>query len=391
MKPTIEILFSLIRNAVFETVIDEETREAVFNCADKLYKFSKHHDISHLVSYAIEKNRIPLEQTELTKKLKKRHPIAAVRYEATNQIFCQVCDAFESEHIQFVPLKGSVIRDYYPEPWMRTSCDIDILVHEEDLERASMLLGNVYGYKKDESGTHDVSLFSQNGTHIELHYKLSEIYYESSAEKLIDRVWEYACPKEGKAYYCVLSDEFFYLYHIYHMAKHFESGGCGIRPFLDLWILDNKVDHDKEKRDILLNKCGLLKFADCSRELSDFWFSDGKSNETIIKLQNFVLRGGTYGTASNRHSVAYAKNDSKIKRILNTVFLSYDKLKIQYPIIRKHKWMTPFCEISRWLRIFKPGYLKIAKNELVLPVMPNFADFDNMELLLEQLGLKEKK
>ena len=333
MKPTIEILFSLIRNAVFETVIDEETREAVFNCADKLYKFSKHHDISHLVSYAIEKNRIPLEQTELTKKLKKRHPIAAVRYEATNQIFCQVCDAFESEHIQFVPLKGSVIRDYYPEPWMRTSCDIDILVHEEDLERASMLLGNVYGYKKDESGTHDVSLFSQNGTHIELHYKLSEIYYESSAEKLIDRVWEYACPKEGKAYYCVLSDEFFYLYHIYHMAKHFESGGCGIRPFLDLWILDNKVDHDKEKRDILLNKCGLLKFADCSRELSDFWFSDGKSNETIIKLQNFVLRGGTYGTASNRHSVAYAKNDSKIKRILNTVFLSYDKLKIQYPII----------------------------------------------------------
>ena len=251
MKPTIEILFSLIRNAVFETVIDEETREAVFNCADKLYKFSKHHDISHLVSYAIEKNRIPLEQTELTKKLKKRHPIAAVRYEATNQIFCQVCDAFESEHIQFVPLKGSVIRDYYPEPWMRTSCDIDILVHEEDLERASMLLGNVYGYKKDESGTHDVSLFSQNGTHIELHYKLSEIYYESSAEKLIDRVWEYACPKEGKAYYCVLSDEFFYLYHIYHMAKHFESGGCGIRPFLDLWILDNKVDHDKEKRDIL--------------------------------------------------------------------------------------------------------------------------------------------
>ncbi|MBO4954226.1 MAG: nucleotidyltransferase family protein, partial [Clostridia bacterium] len=36
--------------------------------------------------------------------------------------------------IDFMPLKGAVIRQYYPEPWMRTSCDIDIHVKKDRLE-----------------------------------------------------------------------------------------------------------------------------------------------------------------------------------------------------------------------------------------------------------------
>ena len=47
-----------------------------------------------------------------------------------------LCSAFEKAQIPFLPLKGSVIRKYYPEAWMRTSCDIDILVHDEDVGRA---------------------------------------------------------------------------------------------------------------------------------------------------------------------------------------------------------------------------------------------------------------
>ena len=42
----------------------------------------------------------------------------------------------EREGIAYVPLKGAVMRALYAEPWMRTSCDIDVLVHETDLERA---------------------------------------------------------------------------------------------------------------------------------------------------------------------------------------------------------------------------------------------------------------
>ena len=41
-------------------------------------------------------------------------------------------------------------------------------------------------------------------------------------------------------------------------------GGCGIRPFIDLLILDNLQEVDNKKRDNLLKQGNLLKFANAS-------------------------------------------------------------------------------------------------------------------------------
>jgi len=389
LNNNVQVLFSLLRNALFNETIDYATQRTAIEKADVIYKIAKHHDVVHLLNNAYEKCDFDSLSEEIKKLIKKKHFVSVIRYERTNYDFEIIKNVFESEHIPFIPLKGSVIRDYYPEPWMRTSCDIDILVHETDVERAAEILVNTCSCEKGKSGTHDVSFCSPNGTHIELHYKLTEIYYESPAEKLIDMVWEYACPKEGKAYHCVLSDEFFYLYHIYHIAKHFEIGGCGIRPFLDLWLLDNKVPHENGKRDSLLEKGGLLKFANSCRELSRFWFSDGQESETVKCLQRFILAGGTYGTSDNRHLVVQAKNDNKLKRVMNVVFLSYDKLIIQYPVVKKHKWMIPFCEVHRWFRVFKPGYGKIAKDELIVSSKPKNESSESFASFLKQIGLKQ--
>ena len=42
------------------------------------------------------------------------------------------------------------------------------------------------------------------------------------------------------------------------MAKHFENGGCGVRPFIDLWILNHRRPFDRAKRE------SLLRDGDCS-------------------------------------------------------------------------------------------------------------------------------
>ena len=44
--------------------------------------------------------------------------------------------ALDGANIPYVLLKGAVIQHLYPEAWMRTSSDIDVLVHEEDLDAA---------------------------------------------------------------------------------------------------------------------------------------------------------------------------------------------------------------------------------------------------------------
>ena len=40
----------------------------------------------------------------------------------------------------FIPLKGSVVRDLYPERWMRTSADIDLLIREDQEKTCEELL-----------------------------------------------------------------------------------------------------------------------------------------------------------------------------------------------------------------------------------------------------------
>lgn len=47
--------------------------------------------------------------------------IAIYRYEKINYELNRLRSALNEAQIPFIPLEGSVLRQYYPEPWMRTS------------------------------------------------------------------------------------------------------------------------------------------------------------------------------------------------------------------------------------------------------------------------------
>ena len=155
---------------------------------EQLYRLSKSQDLAHLVGSALAKQKA-MPAGEIGAKFEKQMFTAAFRYQRLNYEYLQMCALFEREAIAFVPLKGSVIREYYPEPWMRTSCDIDILVREQDLERAVALLQSELSYRTDgERGYHDISLFSQSGIHLELHFNILEDM--EGIDRLLSRVWE---------------------------------------------------------------------------------------------------------------------------------------------------------------------------------------------------------
>ena len=387
MKIT-DIMFSHLRNALFGTEADEQTAQKTTECADTLYKLSKHHDVAHLVSYAIEKNKIQLPVTELSKKFRKRHPIAVIRYEAMDAVYTQLCETLENEKIPFVPLKGSVIRKLYPEPWMRTSCDIDILVREEDLENTVLLLTEKYGFEKSQEGTHEISLYSKSGIHIELHYRLHEDFYKSSADEILKCVWSMAEPVSDGSYMYELNDELFYFYHVYHMAKHFEVGGCGIRPFIDMWLLNHNVSYNGEKRDELLEKGGIKKFEESCRALSEYWFSETEKTELVKSLEEYILAGGVYGVSSNSVAIRQSKSGGKVKYVLERLFLPYDMLKVHYPVLNKHKYLTPVFEVVRWFRLLSPATLRRSKREMELGNSVSDAKSEKLKNLLMDIGLK---
>ena len=346
-----------------------------------LYRLSKKHDLAHIVGNALINGNL-LSEGKLKETYQNEVFTAVYRYETLAYELEELRRVFNEAKIPFIPLKGSVIRRYYPEPWMRTSCDIDILVHEKDLERATKAIQDALGYSFEGRHYHDVSLFSQSGVHLELHFHLRETM--ENIDGLLTRAWEFAKEKEDYEYEFLNE---FLLFHIYaHASYHFAGGGCGVRTFLDLFLLNKKVKCDSEKLDGFLEEAKIKKFAEEAENLAETWFGKREYTELTKEIEEYVLHGGVYGTLENRVAVEQAKK-GKIGYALSRIWLSYKSLKCLYPSLEKHKWLLPFYEIRRWFSLLFDGGVKRGANEL--KVNANLSDEKKQAAknLIDELGL----
>jgi len=363
-----------------------------------LYKLSKAHDVAHLVGDALIKNGVfenlskDIQENErlAISKIKEKFSgqifTAVYRYESINYELVQICQALKKANIPFIPLKGSVIRRYYPEPWMRTSCDIDILVKETDLSRAVDVLSVSLKYTSGEKTSHDIKMHSENGVHLELHYSLIESDVVGKADIPLQNVWNYAQQVEQTSQY-ILSDEMFYYYHMAHMAKHFILGGCGIRPFIDLWLYNRANVVNRDKRNELLFEGDLSKFAEKAEKLSLVWFENKEYDATTQEMENYILQGGVYGTLEQHLAMSQNKKGGKFKHLMSRIFLSYKDMSIYYPSLKKCPILFPFYQVRRWCRILFCGGRKAAMNEIKLNQSISEEKKHTAKRLIEELGL----
>ncbi len=381
---TIQALFALLGSVMRGIPMSEQEKNLCdTNRLTALYHLSKKHDIAHLVGFALKSNDLS-GTPELMDKFKQIQIGAVLRYEQLNYEQNELFVALEAAKIPFLPLKGSVIREYYPQPWLRTSCDVDVLVPQEKLEEAVSYLVQQCGYIRKGKGSHDVALLTPSRQNIELHYTLIED--EHAGAHVLEDVWSRVKPKPGYQYWQIMPDALFYYYHIAHMAKHFELGGCGIRPLVDLWLLDKQF-YDEKLRDELLKQGGLLRFAEAARRLSHIWLDSAEMDELCLQMQNYILHGGVYGTRENLVKVYQTKKGGKGSYAVYRIFLSYDALKYQYPVLEKHRWMMPVCQVRRWCRIAFGGRLKHAVQELSYNQEIHTEQMDETKVFLTRLGL----
>ena len=325
------------------------------------YALTARHDLAHLVGQGAAKLQLP--DSEPLQKCRQAAMQAFLRYTRQAVALQNACSLLEVGQIPFIPLKGSVLRQWYPEPWLRTSCDIDILVREQQLSQARGLL-EAAGWKFAYTSPHDISLYSPEGVHLELHHTVMEDCNSEIAAVIMAGVWEDARVLPGWQYRMGLSDGLFYYYHMAHMAKHFLAGGCGIRPFLDIWILNHVAQPDVPSRQGLLEKGGMAGFARAAEKLSEIWFSGQPMDERSKAFEAFVLSGGTYGNLGNWVSVQQARKGSKLRYLLDRIFLPHIFLKYAYPVLQKHKWLTPVFWVVRWFRLLFGGKLTHSVQEL---------------------------
>lgn len=327
-----------------------------------LLLLSRKHGVAHLTASALLNNGY-LENCPQRELFLNEIYTAVYAQEKMSVAYDEICSVLEKNKIPYIPLKGAVIRSLYPNPWMRTSCDIDILVKEETLENAIKAITSVEGYCCEGESKHDVVIKSPEGIVIELHYRLLGNKKSSFNIKALYDVWENAYPAENSEYKYELTDDIFYYYHILHMAKHFRIGGCGMRPFIDLLLMDNKYKSNFKSIDRLLKKGGLAAFADNARKLSRVWFLGEEHSEITLQMQNFIIEGGMFGTKKTR--MVSNSQRGKFRYIFSRIFVPTNYLKRDYPVLNKYPFLSPWCFVLRLFSLtfgkkknFRDGYME---------------------------------
>ena len=382
-----KIIFALLRFELFALQPSEDVLQAITpEMAVKTYKICLSHDVGHLIADALDKLGV-LPDGDVKGKMLAERRKAVFRFEQLDYETQEIVAVLEEANIPYVLLKGAVIRKYYPEPWMRTSCDVDILVKKEDFDRATNVVVEKLEYTAQSQGGHDISLYSGGGVHLELHYALFDDFRYGKALAVLDDIWRYTYRVEEDKFAYAFTDAAFYFYHIAHMAKHFEDGGCGIRSFVDLYYLDHVWEYDKEKRDVMLEEGGLLKFANGMRALTGTWFCEETYTDVTALLETYIFKGGIYGTMDNRVVLQQTKSGSKAKYFLSRIWVPYDLLKHESPTLQKHKWLLPFYQVRRWFRMIFQGRMRTRIKEMDKATNISVQQKADAQRLIDELGL----
>lgn len=346
-RETASIMLKLIRSELFQEKLSEDLLASIDEEAvASLYRLSKAHDLAHIVGNAL--SGAGLLQGEAVKKFQKWQYLAIYRYQRILYELAALTAVLEEAEIPYMPLKGTVLREYYPDPSMRTSCDIDILVHPADLDKAKALLVEKLSYRPDSEGFHDIGFFTPSDLNVELHFALHGEDDKRTA-KLGDP-WDHCTLKEGSSFEYRMTNEFFYAYAMAHAAKHFYIGGCGIRPFMDIVIMKAYMPFDQKAVNRFYELTGLSDFAAYAERLSECWFGDGERDDTVDFMEEYILEGGTYGSMEG-YIISIQGDKSGAYYLFRKIFLPFADLKRQYPILNKWPILMPFCQVARWFVI----------------------------------------
>lgn len=259
--------------------------------------------------------------------------------------------AFDMASIEYMPLKGCVLRPLYPKAEMRRMHDADILIRMEQYDQIVPILERL-GYTLKVTSNHEV-IWKTHGLYLELHKRLFPSY-SATFHAYFGDGWNLAKQKCGTRYSMETEEQFLYLFT--HFAKHYREGSVGIRHMTDLWYY--RIKHpqmDEVRIREVLQKISLEEFYDNILQTLHYWFEDGELTPAAKLVTELVVSGGSMGTEEMREladGLRKAKGGSVRKnRVKDLVFPSVGSMRYRYGILEKHPYLLPVMWIHRWGRI----------------------------------------
>lgn len=331
---------------------------------EALLRLAKAHSVSAMVCMALEQTDAFQNAAETTrlkwldcknKAVRKNMLLDAERHQLEKE--------FAEHGIWYMPLKGSILKDWYPKFGMREMADNDILFDPAGRKQVREIFQNrSYKTVSFRKGNHDV--YEKAPIYnFEMHVSLFNGTYKELTEQY-ENVKEHLLPVDGTAYQFAFTPEDFYVFVLAHAHKHYSYSGTGIRTLADIYIMNQKLGGTMnwEYVDSELRGLGIFSYERESRELAQKLFgiaelpTEANLSEAEQQMLAYYLGASTYGTIENRtlNQMQKLQPDggaitahTKRKYLLSRIFPGREWCKACAPTVYKYPVLLPFFWVRR--------------------------------------------
>lgn len=357
MEKTSELLIYLMACSLQD--IKPEEALLVNIDLEALLRLAKAHSVPAMVCMALEQTDAFQHADETTrlkwldsknKAVRKNMLLDAERHQLEKE--------FAEHGIWYMPLKGSILKEWYPKFGMREMADNDILFDASKRQEVKAIFQGrgytVKGYNKSNHDEYEKPPVYNFEMHVELYHKT----YGTFNEKYAD-VKQRLIPDAEVPYRLHFTPEDFYVFVIAHAYKHYSNSGTGIRTLADIYIMNQKLGGtlNWEYVDSELRGLGIFSYEHESRELAQKLFgitelpTEANLSEAEQQMLTYYLGASTYGTIENRilHQMQKLQSDggaitayTKRKYLLSRIFPGREWCKESVPTVYKYPVLLPF-------------------------------------------------
>jgi hypothetical protein len=336
---------------------------------NSFYQLALHNGLIGIMYHSIQKDQV---STTLHDRLTKDYYTYISSDMKYHQAIKKINQLLNEHRIDHIFLKGSILKDLYPESYMRIMGDIDILIHDKDYTRVQKVFKEHDILLSQKSSSNELYIMHQEIS-VEIHRKIDKDSH-ASINDFLAKPWDYA--QQKNLFEFRLRPEFELIYLLHHLSKHLKSSGIGMRSVLDISIYLKSFEHEIDfplLKD-MLNKTGLSPLFTHILKVNELFFgiqvnqqfltSELLTQERYLEMIDYMVHSGINITNNDILKIddIHAPNTLKTKSfpllILHVLFPKYKDMASQYNVLKTWKVLLPILWIYRWFHFTYLGLKK---------------------------------
>ena len=304
-----------------------------------VFAVAKRHSLTAIAAYALESAGIYDKdfEEEKNKAIRKTIILDAER----ENVFAEL----EKAGIWYMPLKGIIIKDLYPQIGMRQMGDNDILIdntRQKDIKE--IMLSNGFRVESYNISKHDV-YYKDPVSNFQMHVSLFDKNEKDPRYCYFKEIEKRIISDSNSNYGRAFTDEDFYLYIKAHEYKHYSTGGTGIRSIVDTYMIlthfMNKLNMQYIETEC--EKLGIAEYEKQTRDLSLHLLGGKKLTAGECEMFDYIIFSGTYGTVENSINNKLSKQN-----VNHFAKLKYIKTRLFVPIRKSHPMYKAYSARYKW-------------------------------------------